>query len=82
MPKKNDITDAELAALAAIVGTPPEPQMAPTIKARLLDLYLIERRKWPNGPLWRTSVGERLVRVKSRHKRNITARSQPNGADD
>jgi hypothetical protein len=28
----------------------------------LIGLYLIERREWPNGPLWQTPKGNRLVR--------------------
>jgi hypothetical protein len=36
--------------------------MLPEIKQRLVDLYLIERREWPGGPLWRTGLGDRRVR--------------------
>jgi hypothetical protein len=39
------------AALAAVDGTPCQPQMRAEIKSRLMGLYLIERREWPNGPL-------------------------------
>jgi len=56
------LTDAELAALAAVDGTHDGSRMPPEIKARLTDLRLVERRKWPNGPLWRTTAGNRLVR--------------------
>ncbi len=40
--------------------------MPPEIEARLRALRLIERREWPNGPLWRTTRGERRVRESSR----------------
>jgi len=36
--------------------------MLPEVKKRLTDLLLIERREWPNGPLWRTARGNRRVR--------------------
>jgi hypothetical protein len=51
MAKEPALTKAELAALAAVDGTPTQPKMLPEIKARLMGLYLIERREWPNGPL-------------------------------
>ena len=34
----------------------------PEIKARLIGLYLIERREWPKGPLWQTPKGNQLAR--------------------
>jgi hypothetical protein len=56
------LTDEKLAALAAIDGRLEQPAMAPAIEARLSLLRLTERREWPNGPLWRTALGDRLVR--------------------
>jgi hypothetical protein len=38
--------------------------MLPEIKSRLMGLYLIERREWPNGPLWRTPKGDRRARAR------------------
>ena len=32
------------------------------LNERLRELRLIERREWPNGPLWRTTRGNRAVR--------------------
>jgi hypothetical protein len=64
MAKEIVLTKAELAALAAVDGTPTQPEMLPEIKSRLIGLYLIERREWPNGPLWRTPRGDRRVRAK------------------
>jgi len=63
----NDIvlTDAECAALAAVDGTQAGSRMPPEIKARLSELYLVERREWPNGPLWRSTAGNRQVRNRS-----------------
>jgi hypothetical protein len=58
MAKETALTKAELTALAAADGTPAQPKMLPEIKARLIGLYLIERREWPNGPLWRTPKGD------------------------
>jgi len=57
-------TKTELAALAAVDGTPTQPKMLPEIKSRLIGLYLIERREWPNGPLWRTPKGDRRARAR------------------
>ena len=54
MAKETALTKAELTELAAVDGTPAQPKMLPEIKARLIGLYLIERREWPNGRLWRT----------------------------
>jgi hypothetical protein len=56
MVNKIALTDDELAALGAVDG------MRAAIKARLIELRLVERREWPNGPLWRTTAGNRLVR--------------------
>ena len=36
--------------------------MSPEIRQRLSELRLIERREWPDGPPWRTTLGKRLVR--------------------
>lgn len=56
------LTDAEFTALTAVSGKLRQPKMAPEIVARLRDLDLIERRSWPNGPLWRTTRGDWRVR--------------------
>jgi hypothetical protein len=32
------------------------------MKRRLSELRLIERREWPNGPPWRTALGNRVLR--------------------
>jgi hypothetical protein len=56
------LTQAELTALAAVDGTPTQPEMSPEIRQRLHNLGLIERRTWPNGPLWRTTFGTRHVK--------------------
>jgi hypothetical protein len=53
---------AEFSALRAVDGTRTQPEMSVKIKALLLDLNLIERREWPDGPLWRTARGDRRVR--------------------
>jgi len=53
------LTKTELTALAAVDGTPTQPDMSPEIRQRLHALGLIERRTWPNGPLWRTAFGTR-----------------------
>ena len=58
-----NLTDAELAALRAIDGTRTQPPVPPEIHARLVELGLIERREWPNGPLWRTAGGNRRARA-------------------
>ena len=58
-----DVTDAELAALRALIdGDRQQPSMSPQIKQRLSDLGLIERREWPDGPPWRTALGKRVQR--------------------
>ena len=62
MAKQAILTKIELAALRSVDGTAAQPQMPPEIKARLLGLYLIERREWPKGPLWQTPKGNRLAR--------------------
>ena len=64
MAKETALTKTELTALAAVDGTPAQPRMPPEIKSRLIGLYLIERRDWPNGPLWRTPKGDRRTRAK------------------
>jgi hypothetical protein len=64
MAKETPLTKTELIALAAVDGTPTQPKMLPEIKSRLIGLYLIERREWPNGPLWRTPKGDRRTRAK------------------
>jgi hypothetical protein len=57
------LTAAELAALKALIdGDHRQPSLLPAIRQRLSELRLIERREWPNGPFWRTSLGKRVVR--------------------
>jgi hypothetical protein len=56
------LTPSEFIALSTVDGTRTEARMLPEIKARLRDLFLIERREWPNGPMWRTVLGDRRVR--------------------
>jgi len=63
MALKIVLTDPEFAALAAVDGTRAQPKLLSAINARLRALHLIERREWPNGPLWRTTIGNRCVRV-------------------
>jgi hypothetical protein len=58
----NDLSVAELAALAAVDGTDTQPPIAPEVAMRLRELFLIERREWPNGPMCRTARGDRRVR--------------------
>jgi len=55
------LTAAEFSALCAVDGRR-QPKMPAQIMDRLLDLGLIERRKWPTGPFRRTARGERRVR--------------------
>jgi len=62
MAKAIVLTAAEFAVLEAVDGTRHRPPMLPEVKKRLTDLLLIERREWPNGPLWRTARGNRRVR--------------------
>ena len=62
MPKQASLTKTELVALRSVDGTAAQPKMPPEIKARLIGLYLIERREWPKGPLWQTPKGNRLAR--------------------
>jgi hypothetical protein len=64
MPKDAALTKTELTALMAVDGTPAQPEMLPEIKSRLIGLYLIERREWPDGPLWRTPKGDRRARAR------------------
>jgi hypothetical protein len=64
MAKETALTKAELTALAAVDGTPTQPEMLPEIKSRLIGLYLIERREWPNGPLWRTPKGDHRAKAR------------------
>jgi hypothetical protein len=53
----------ELRALRALIdGDRRQRAMPRKIRARLSALRLIERREWPNGPPWRTALGNRLVR--------------------
>ena len=56
------LSEAEFAALSAVDGTRTQPEMKPAVELRLRTLLLTERRAWPNGPLWRTFLGNRLVR--------------------
>jgi hypothetical protein len=56
------LTKAEFAALSAVDGTRAQPTMTPELQARLSLLLLTERREWPNGPLWRTALGNRHVK--------------------
>jgi len=63
MAKRIVLSDAEREALAAADGTRTQPKMPAEIEARQLP-GLIERREWPNGPLWRTPAGDRLLRAK------------------
>ena len=62
MAKEVVLTDGEFVSLVAVDGSPARSQMPPEIKARLTELRLVERRAWPNGPLWRTAAGDLLVR--------------------
>jgi hypothetical protein len=62
MTNETALTDDEFAALAAIDGKPAQAELPPEIKKRLSDMCLVERRAWPNGPLWRTAAGNRRVR--------------------
>ena len=63
MAPKITLTSTEFAALAAVDGTRTQPRLPSEINTRLRALHLIERREWPNGPLWRTNIGNRCVRV-------------------
>jgi hypothetical protein len=62
MAQKIALSNAEFAGLAAVDGTRAQPKLPSEINARLRALHLIERREWPNGPLWRTNIGNRCVR--------------------
>ena len=62
MVKEVVLTDGEFVSLVAVDGSPARSQMPTEIKARLTELRLVERRAWPNGPLWRTAAGDLLVR--------------------
>ena len=64
MVKKIALSDAELKVLAAVDGARSQPKMPAEIEVRLRDLGLVERREWPNGPLWRSVAGDRLLRAK------------------
>ena len=55
------LTPSEFIALSTIDGTRTEARILPEIAKRLRDLFLIERREWPNGPMWRTARGDRRV---------------------
>ena len=63
MAREIVLTAIEFAALATVDGTPAQPELPPEIEARLIALHLIARRVWPDGPLWRTTIGNRCVRV-------------------
>jgi hypothetical protein len=54
------LTTAEFAALSAANGSRNQTRMPPEMERRLRELRLIERREWPNGPLWRTAAGDRM----------------------
>lgn len=56
------LTEAELDALGAVDGTSSQPDMPPEIRRRLQNLGLVERRAWPDGPLWRTAFGSRHLK--------------------
>jgi hypothetical protein len=56
------LTEAEFAALVAVDDSSEQPVMTPQMQARLSLLLLTERHEWPNGPLWRTALGNRHVR--------------------
>jgi hypothetical protein len=58
------LTKPELAALAKVNGTKEGSDMPAAMRRRLTKLELIERRGWPNGPLWRTTAGNKLVRAR------------------
>ena len=64
MAKEATFTKAELAALAKIDGTQKGSDVPAAIRTRLTELKLVERREWPNGPLWRTTAGDKLVRAR------------------
>lgn len=56
------LTTTEIAALSGVDGSRIQPKLSAAMTGRLRDLRLIERREWPDGPLWRTSRGERRLR--------------------
>ena len=58
------LTAPELAALKALIDGDrrQRPSLLPSIKRRLSELKLIERREWPYGAPWRTALGKRVVR--------------------
>jgi hypothetical protein len=62
MAKEIALTTDELAALRAVDGSRTQPPIPAEIETRLAELRLVERRQWPNGPLWRTTAGNRLGR--------------------
>jgi hypothetical protein len=64
MAKETALTKTELTALAAVDGSSAQAKMPPEIKSRLMGLCLIERREWPNGPLWRTPKGDRRAKAR------------------
>jgi hypothetical protein len=64
MAKEPMLTKAALAALTKVDGAPEGSKMPAAIKTRLTQLKLVERREWPNGPLWRTTAGNKLVRTR------------------
>jgi hypothetical protein len=77
MTKELALSKTELTALAAVDGTPAQPKMLPEIKSRLMGLALIERREWPNGPLWRTPKGDRRTRAKTPIPRSVAGPKSP-----
>ena len=64
MAKEPTLTKAARAALTKVDGTPEGSEMPAAIKTGLTQLKLVERREWPNGPLWRTPAGNKLVRAR------------------
>jgi hypothetical protein len=57
------LTAAERGALRALIDGDRRPrQISHEILDRLSELRLIERREWPDGPRWRTALGNRVAR--------------------
>jgi hypothetical protein len=63
MTKQPTLPEAALAALMKVDGTPDGSRMPVAIRRRLTKLELVEpgMARWP---LWRSSAGNRRVRVK------------------
>ena len=76
MAKEPMMTKAALAALTKVDGTPEGSDMPAVIRTRLTELKLVERRAWPNEPLWRTAAGNKRVR-RRRRARASSGRSSP-----